>query len=574
MKWYKLVILLVFLYQAAFAQSDIERLYNFTDSISLKNPKEAIKIADSILEKRPDAFNTGRFYILKGKGEYISGEYQKAGKSFTSAREALESIPVTIELAVLYNEQAKLHRKLGMYNEAIELYGKARSTSETLKDTTMISNIYNEWGAVYEMMGENGKAISFYQKALSLKQKMKDYIGLAYSYSFLSNIYLGMGEVNTAEDYALKSMDLFQYIQAPLNKAQLSLNTAMVYDRKSDFSTAIHYLKISEKICVELGYKDMLAATYKYIAENYAHLNDYQTAYDYYQKHSELRDSIFTANAQKAIAELNVQYQTAEKDNSILLQKNELSRQRSLLIFAFLTLAGAIAMTISVYRNKRLKEAQLLKESEHKEEILRLEAAQNLQKDRLRISRDLHDNIGSYLTYINSTIDHISKEQNTENQDIHTLKNITSETIAELRRTVWLINKPSVTMEEWVIKLKDHYIKTPLIKIEADLENGELQLTAIQATTLFRIIQEATNNSLKYAEADRILVHISQKGNTISISVTDNGNGFDTQNIRQGFGLSNMVQRAKELQGSCTISSIPGKGTEIVVLIPVGEVMG
>lgn len=563
------VLILTIFCRNAFAGSDPEELFRKADSMAGSNTRMAIHICDSMLQfSHHKPITKGKFHYTKAKAHYINGDYEKAGAAFTASRQSLESIPVTIELGNLYNEQAKLYRKLAMYPEALDIYNRAEKVFVTLTDTNLQASIINERGVVYELMGDYEKAIEHFEQSLQLKAVMKDSIGIAYAYSFLSNAYLEMNNISEAEKYALKSLELFNHIKAPLNEAHLNINTAMLYQYKKDYTRAISYLLRTEAITTEMGYKDMLSATYKYLADNYAQLHNYKTAYEYYQKYSSMKDSIFTANSQKTIAELNVQYQTAEKDKNLLQQQNRLSRQRLWLIVALLSLSAAIAMTFSIYRNKRLKEAKLRKEAEHKEEILRMEAAQNMQKDRLRISRDLHDNIGSYLTYINSTIDSLSDEQQHENSRISILKHITSETIAELRRTVWLINKPSVSIEEWIIKLREHYRKIPQILIESSLENPTFTLTALQATTLFRIIQEAVNNSLKYAEADRIMVKIQQSREQLEVFISDNGKGFNMENIQQGFGLDNMHQRAQEINGHCTIESSIAQGTKVKISMP------
>lgn len=194
--------------------------------------------------------------------------------------------------------------------------------------------------------------------------------------------------------------------------------------------------------------------------------------------------------------------------------------------------------------------------------LLRLEAQNALQHDRLRISRDLHDNIGANLTFIHTTVEDMAPEDG-QWEDV---KSLVNDTITELRRTVWLINKPAVKLDEWLVKLREYYRKVEKVQVSIeDIDSVERILSSKQATALFRIVQEAVNNSMKYAEATQITVTVRSNASGIHICVEDNGKGFDIQSISRGFGLNNMQQHAAEIAGKIQIDSVAGRGTRIGV---------
>ena len=84
---------------------------------------------------------------------------------------------------------------------------------------------------------------------------------------------------------------------------------------------------------------------------------------------------------------------------------------------------------------------------------------------------------------------------------------------------------------------------------------------------IYRTIQEAINNALKYAKADKIAVNISRINDKINIEITDNGIGFDKETIVMGNGLENMQKRIEEINGSFEVISSLGKGTNIKILV-------
>ncbi len=80
---------------------------------------------------------------------------------------------------------------------------------------------------------------------------------------------------------------------------------------------------------------------------------------------------------------------------------------------------------------------------------------------------------------------------------------------------------------------------------------------------LYRIIQEAVNNAIKYAEATDVHIKLSQKNKMLETSISDNGKGFDIKNPNLGNGLTNMKKRAKDIEGDLDIISTIDNGTRI-----------
>lgn len=543
------------------SQHKLQEKIRYADSISIPNGEKAIRICDSILmiKKLPENIE-GIMYRIRGKAFYFRGKYEEAGRDFDQSVRLLSG-KETNELGTTFIEQAKLYRKVKMYPQAIETYQRALDIFKKNNDDNNVATVLNEWGVVYEMMEDYPKAVRFYRESLELKEKLKDTLGIAYANSFLSNIYLLTNNLREAENYAQKALTLFRKLGDPFPVASVSADLSAVYIRKKDYHQAVKLLKYSSDIAQEMHNRDLLSQNYARMAEVYTLLSDYKTAFEYYRQSASLKDSLFLESSQQTIADLNVQYETSVKNQRIIEQQSHLSAQRWLLMFTGMLLIASTLLAFYIYRDKRLREAQLIKEAKYKEEIMRMEAENSLHEDRLRISRDLHDNIGSYLTYINSEIN--------ENQPAwEELKKTTNESIAELRRTVWLINKPSVSLEEWIVKLKEYHLKIRNVIIETDIINKDQILSAFQATGLFRIVQEAVNNALKYSNAQKIVIFVSEKNKKLLLEIRDDGKGFKPESVTHGFGLQNISDRARDMNGSCDVDSGDNKGVTITIQIP------
>ena len=210
---------------------------------------------------------------------------------------------------------------------------------------------------------------------------------------------------------------------------------------------------------------------------------------------------------------------------------------------------------------------QQLLESQGKvqqEELRAVQAQLRLQEDRERISRDLHDHVGAQLSVIAA------------GETTSALGDYAREAIQSLRDTVWAIDQPELTMAEFGAKLRQYLNRQqqqhPGCVYTLDLEApASRMLSSAQALNLFRQVQEAVHNAFKYAEASEVTVRCRVENNQLTLSVSDNGVGFELHQPINGelhYGLRNLQRRATELHGQCQIETAPGQGTNISVQIP------
>ncbi|KOY86790.1 hypothetical protein AD998_12130 [bacterium 336/3] len=202
-----------------------------------------------------------------------------------------------------------------------------------------------------------------------------------------------------------------------------------------------------------------------------------------------------------------------------------------------------------------------------------LELQQKIQQERERIARDLHDNVGSQLTYIIANLEHTAENlaEKPKNQ-LEELSDFTRQTINQLRETIWAINQTAITFESFESKVRDliwNYtkrFKEPKITVQIHLDQN-ITLNSVQALNLYRIVQESLNNAFKHSKAQEIVVKIQTIHGYFKMSIKDNGVGFDkTQpEIFQNYGLVSLETRAKEIEASLNIEAEMKKGVEIIL---------
>ncbi len=193
-----------------------------------------------------------------------------------------------------------------------------------------------------------------------------------------------------------------------------------------------------------------------------------------------------------------------------------------------------------------------------------------LRRQRQRLARDLHDSVGSKLTYLVHSLDllilDISRNGHvTSKKQVEELCQSTRETMQILRETVWVLHQPDLTVQQFVDHLRDYLNKhlaiwshlSHQLCTEGDLS---VQLSSEQALNLFRIVQEAVTNVLRHAQASSLYIRIvSSSGEGLRVEILDNGCGFDPSEGQQGIGLDSLRQRTSELGGQLVIDSLSHK---------------
>jgi signal transduction histidine kinase len=202
------------------------------------------------------------------------------------------------------------------------------------------------------------------------------------------------------------------------------------------------------------------------------------------------------------------------------------------------------------------------------------------EEERKRLAMDIHDGIGQMLTSLKFQIESIDlKKEEKAEQKIFEVQQLIKEVIREVRKVTFNL-KPTVLGDYGLQAALNVFVqeigKLTDIKLIYS-SSGEIErLPQKTENNIFRIIQEAINNAIKYSGADAIFIDVKQFENEFTIDVRDDGKGFDAKmvesrniNIESGRGFFNMYERTEYINGTLKIDSEPGKGTRITLTVPV-----
>ncbi|KIA86540.1 ATP-binding protein [Flavobacterium sp. AED] len=216
----------------------------------------------------------------------------------------------------------------------------------------------------------------------------------------------------------------------------------------------------------------------------------------------------------------------------------------------------------------------------NQQKIISSKIVENQENEQNRIAREIHDGIGQMLTGLKFSLESINLDDKEKAaQKIEYLKKLSLDIIKGVRTATFNLMPP---------ELSDHGIVSSIAKLTQELSkltgknilfynktHFDQRLDSLIEINIYRLTQEAINNALKYADSTHIIVQLSHSHNLLSITIDDNGKGFDInaaekkRNSESGMGLLFMKERIQYINGRVFINSIPNEGTRITFNIPI-----
>ncbi|PKL88280.1 MAG: hypothetical protein CVV23_11130 [Ignavibacteriae bacterium HGW-Ignavibacteriae-2] len=531
----------------------VSNIYKSIEIFSL-NAKEAERIGYKL--------GAAKSYSQLGKAFYLNGKYDASALNYIKSINLFEELNDEKGLVDAYGEFGYQLKRRDMVRANLFMR-KGLHLAEKNKYDSLIVSLYDNYGVLKEMENKLDSADYFYKKSLSSKENMKDTIGIPYSLNKLAGIESMKYNFIAALDY-LKRSDVFRKKEiGDFGRAENYAAYGDVYKRMNLIDSAI----ISFKRCLSLSGKNginfLIRYSYEQLTDLYKKKGDYREAYKNLEMLSLHKDSVLNKEVNLNIAQLEINYESEKKDHDIAVAKLELSKKNSLLylLTALASVLGTAFFATYKYQKKKREKERI--ELEYRGKLMSAEMEKKMGDEKLRISRELHDNIGSQLTFVISSLDNIIyvEKNNPFTEKLKSLALSGRETLEDLRNTIWAIRKKEGDLSQIIYKINDLIYKmnlmTPTISFNNQTDQ-EYNLTSTQLLNSYRIIQEAIQNALKHSEASEIIIEFKSGIDELIITIKDNGKGFDVNEIYEGSGLDNIRHRCNEASGQSKIESGPG----------------
>lgn len=497
-----------------------------------------------------------------------------------------------LEVGNSFMTKGNLECELKRWNDAQSSYQQALFRYKKLDVINKLGDVYFAFGNV-ALAGfkSNDSALYNYRRALSSYQKSRDYENQIACLDAIGNTYFQQGDLDSAESLQLQSLALADSIGDEIGVRTTCLHLSKLYSSIGDISKASLFIKKAEKARVgrnnigaiywgqrelflkkgnidsALIYTDLYRRT-----QNLSHsdsLNRLKQEYDSRYKVLDFQQKTFTANEEA---------KSKATENEVLWIVLVIL---TLLVIALLAIGVLVRTALNAKAQIALKNQELQKkEVESLKRQAKLGRISNFmegqEEERSRISRELHDSVGTMLSTVKIHFQILAEEIEKNSDKVAGVDRVLNEAHEEVRRISHNMASNVLTRFGLVAAVQDlvdgmrqsRQLKAQLFVTK---EVGGLDIVKSMEIHLFRIIQEAINNTIKHAQATNVTINLSVIDENICLIIEDNGVGLEYEEVKtkKTIGLDNIRARVDILDGELHLDSQPKAGVTLIVTVPV-----
>lgn len=562
----------------------------------------------------------GECYDLVGDHQYKLENYAAAIDHYIQAREIWKKQINNEHWATSSSKIGSVYADRGDYSKAIDYQFQSLKMSEKLGDEKDQSVNLGNIGITYALQDQNVKALEYFDKSLKIAEKLGDKQSVAVKLGNIGLIFSNMGELEKALEYYIRSLKIAEEVGDEEGVAIKLLNIGIVYyqiagkvksienpaneldyisksedylvramkmfeeqgDKSGVLETWFHIGKLNSKLknkkLAEANFKNSLQIAEEIgsladvqnaseqLSELYESIGNHDLALKYYKKYVRAYDSIYNeVNTEKQLrSEINYEYdkrsavQKVEHEKEVVLLEAEHKNKRNVLILisviaVLIIIAGFIVFNIR--KNLRVKE-------EYAHHLL-----SGQEKERRRISKELHDSVGQNILFIRNQVVKLNNEELIASVDdtLNEVRSISKDLYPNQLEKYGLIAALNALMKK--------YGESTGVFVSHDFEGFKRELSPEHQISFYRIIQECMTNSMKHAAATALRVTAVETAGMIELVIQDDGKGFEKQKLKQAaqksFGILNLEERVRVMKGKLELETAQGKGTKWTFVVPI-----
>jgi two-component system, NarL family, sensor kinase len=543
-----------------------------------------------LVEKKRDSFQIAVAHFYLGNAEINKGNSYKAIDFYLKSAYYFEQVNYDPpRLSSVYNGIAAAYENEFKDSLSMVYYTKSYELSKSVDDKRRMGIALVNMGNVMERKKDWKQTISYLEQAIALLREAEATVYISSAHVNLISAYVQSDQLDKAQElidielkYNHEEEDLLLY-------AKLIENQGRLWVKRGNLSKGLGFLREAYTVFSTQGFQKEKINLYPVLIEAHYRHGDYQAATELQFEYGAIKDSLFTFEKNKSLAEALQKYESAKKDKMLLEQQLELdqeSRQKELITYGLVVLA-LFSVGGFVFFQKRIayqKTIQLQESALQEQKILELTQKHKLtaltsmlagqEHERQRIAKDLHDSLGGLLSSVKAHFSRLHLQDSLESKpELSTQTgHLIDEACLEVRRISHDMMPHALSVSGLKGALEDLVSRMTSLhyQVELDLRFHEDGLDQVKKNTIYRLVQELLSNVQKHAEATEIFLQLFEHDGQYHLTVEDNGKGFDyTLSIQgEGIGLQSINSRVEFLDGDIIWDSVPGSGTTISIHFP------
>jgi len=530
--------------------------------------------AVDITRKQKDPVLLGKALFNTGTSYRLLSQYDSAIHYFEEGQRIFEKEGDSLLIVRAFDVLQLLYYNLENYDKAIAYGESAVKGLRKFDDPAWLGAALSNLGMSYSEKREYAKAEKVWMEALAIGKKTGDLEMEGTQMLNLGDLHLNTGNYAMLDQYFSKALELYTKLDGAEGKAIALRGLALHKFYQKDFEAAKKYGNESLDIINRNNLLLQKKKTLETLSRIHIALHDLTTGQQYMKEATAIADSINNERIRRNAIEFEAKYETAKKDAQIKLQQAEIKQKNTLNYILIGGAASLLIISLLAYRNYRHRQrlqAQRIQELETEKYVSATEAVlKGEEQERTRLAKDLHDGLGGMLSGIKYSLNTMKENliMTPDNaQAFARSMDMLDSSIQEMRRVAHNMMPETLVKLGLDVALKDFcngITNSGALNVQyQSLQMEGIDIDPTTSITLYRIVQELINNTIKHSSARNAIVQISRTDGRLNLEVEDDGNGFDTSILdkAKGIGWSNIQNRIAFLKGKLDVHSDIGKGT-------------
>lgn len=546
-------------------------------------------------DKDPKILGEAYFQLAEYE-EKVLYNSAKAFENYLIAKQYFELTSNIEKVAAINQVIARKYLNSGLFVESIALYEQVINFYRSIGDNYHLTRALYELSKVYRKKREVDKELFYLKEALKVKPPdMDEQLTIAFMLEQVRT-YERLNEPDSAMYIAGKAFTLAAEKSFFEEAGEALYYLAKINMLKGDYAKAEKYFKMTEDLLSPIPYSETRLLLYDKFLELYGMTQQYQNAWKYAIKRNLLSDSINERSRAELLTNLAVKYETNErkKDIKILeIEKDNIFQrsiqQRNTLYFlvGFLGLLFILIYLLVRFYTHKISTEKIINQQKDEinaakikelEDSIKIKSMTSMiegqEQERERISKDLHDSLGGLLSAVKLQFDRINIRNHPESdkERYREATKLLDHAIEEVRSISGNLQPVALKNLGLIPAIKDlvnKYHGSNFPEITFQYYNMPDKIPNIHALSIYRIIQELINNTVKHANANEILIQLNGEIGQIILQYEDDGTGFVIDdNQKCGMGLQNLHSRVNFLKGNISFETKPGEGVSVMIRIP------